>query len=173
MTIKLARLVYWAASAWLVALPVGAIYFLTDIDRLARIAQTNFGVPIQWFTVATWQWYALWAMTVAYVAVSYAGVFFLRRAFRAFSQGQWFDTDNSRSLRLFAIFLVAQGLAKPLHFAACSVLLSWNHSPDERLVSLSASTNELVLIVSGLVVWVLADLLLAGIRADTENRQFV
>ncbi len=173
MTIKLARLVYWAASAWLIALPVGAIYVLTNIDVLTRIAQQNLGLPIQWFSVDAWQWYAVWAVSLGYLAIGYLGVYYLRRAFRSFARGQWFDTDNSRSLRLFAIFLVAQGLAKPLHFAACSVLLSWNHPAGERMLSLSAGSNELVLIISGLVVWVLADLLLAGIAADTENRQFV
>ncbi|MEL7450525.1 MAG: DUF2975 domain-containing protein [Pseudomonadota bacterium] len=173
MTIKLARLVYWAASAWLVALPIGALYSLTDINLLARLAQLNLGLPIQWFTVATWQWYGLWAVSVAYLAVGYAGIYFLRRAFRSFASGQWFDTDNSRSLRLFAIFLVAQGFVKPLHHAASSVVLSWNHPPGQGMLSLSAGSHELVLIVSGLVVWVLADLLLAGIRADSENRQFV
>ncbi|MEM9404127.1 MAG: DUF2975 domain-containing protein [Pseudomonadota bacterium] len=173
MTIKLARLVQWAATAWLIALPLGAVYVLTDIDVLIRLAQRNLGLPIQWFSVDTWQWYAVWAATLGYLAIGYWGVYYLRRAFASFARGQWFDKDNSRSLRLFAIFLVTQGLAKPLHFGACSVLLSWNHPAGERMLSLSAGSNELVLIVSGLVVWVLADLLLAGIEADTENRQFV
>ena len=173
MTIKLAGLVYWVASAWLIAMPVGAVYVLIDIDVLTRITRQNLGLPIQWFSVDAWQWYAVWAVTLGYLAIGYCGVYYLRRAFRSFAQGQWFDTDNSRSLRLFAIFLVAQGITKPLHYAACSVLLSWNHPPGERMLSLSVGSNELVLIVSGLVVWVLADLLLAGIKADTENRQFV
>ena len=173
MTLKLAGLVYWAATEWLIALPVCALYVLMDIDVLIRIAQQNLGLPIRWFSVDVWQWYGVWAATLGYLAIGYFGVYFLRRAFHAFARGQWFNVDNSRSLRLFAILLVVQALVKPLHFAACSVLLSWNHPAGERMLSLSAGSNELVLIVSGLVVWVLADLLLAGIAADTENRQFV
>ena len=173
MTIRLAGLIYWAASAWLVVLPLGAAWLLLDVATLATVARQNLPLPVQWFSVESWQWYALWALTVAYAAIGYAGVVFLRRAFQSFARGQWFDEENSRSLRGFALLLVAQGIAKPVHFAAASVLLSWGHPPGERVLSISVGSSELVLIMSGVVMWVLADLLLAGMRADAENRQFV
>lgn len=173
MTIRLAQLVYWVATAWLVLLPLGAAYLLFDINYLGQIGRENLNLPIQWFSVDNWQLYALWVLTALYAFLGYLGVYFLRRAFKSFAQGQWFDSRNSRSLRAFALLLVLQGIVKPIHLALASVLLSWNHPPGERVLSISVGSNELVLICSGVVLWVLSDLLVRGMRADAENRQFV
>ena len=66
-----------------------------------------------------------------------------------------------------------QAILGPLHFGVASVILSWNHAPGQRLLSVLAGSRELTMIAAGLVLWVLADLLVKGIRAEAENRQFV
>ena len=173
MTTRLAGLVYALCTIWLVLLPAGALYLLIDLERFASIAATNLGQPIQWYTVTDPQWYGLWVSTAMYAAIGYAAVFYLRRAFGSFARGAWFDADNSRSLRRFALLLIAQGLAKPVHFAVSSVLLSINHPPGEKVLAVSLGSGEVILIATGLIMWVLADLLVEGMKADAENRQFV
>ncbi|MDJ0917815.1 MAG: DUF2975 domain-containing protein [Woeseiaceae bacterium] len=173
MTRTLASLVVWMCAAWLLLLPAGALYYLVNIDSLGALASRNLELPIQWFTVGRGQWYALWGATVVYLSLGYAGVWYLRKAFRSFASGDWFDAQNSRYLRRFAALLVLQGIAKPLHFGLASVILSMKHPPGERMLSISLGSNEAILIVAGLVFWVLADLLVEGTKADAENRQFV
>ncbi len=173
MTKKLAALVSWVCTAWLVLLPLGMLYLLINISTLASLAASNLALPIQWHTVDNGQWYALWTITVAYVGIGLAAVWYLRKAFSSFARGNWFDGDNSVWLRRFAALLMLQGVARPVHLALSSLILSFNHPPGERTLSITAGSNELGLIVAGLIMWVLADLLVKGTQADAENRQFV
>lgn len=173
MTRKLAALVAWLCTVWLVALPAAALCFLVRIDDFGAMAISNLAMPIQWYTVSHGQWYALWAITALYLALGYAGAWYLRKAFASFASGDWFDTDNSRFLRRYAALLILQGVVKPLHFGLASIILSLNHPAGERLLSISVGSEVAVLIVAGFILWVLADLLVEGARADTENRQFV
>ena len=173
MTQKLAALVTGLCIAWLVLLPIGAIYLLIDIEQLGLLARENLRMPVQWFTVNTGQWYGLWLITALYLAVGYVGTWYLYRAFRSFAQGAWFDEANSRHLRRYAALLMLQAILGPLHFALASVILSLNHPDGQKLLSVFAGSKELTMIAAGLILWVLADLLVKGIRADAENRQFV
>ena len=173
MTRKLAALVAWFCAAWLVVLPVAALYLLIDIDTFGSLAVENLPLPIQWFTVSSGQWFALWGVTALYLALGYAGAWYLRLAFTSFARGEWFDAENSRHLRRYAALLILQGLAKPLHFALASVILSLNHPPGEKVLSLFVGSSEAVFVIAGCVMWVLADLLVEGTKADAENRQFV
>ena len=173
MTQKLAALVYWFATAWIVILPLAAMYSLIVFERFRGLAIDVIHLPIRWGSVAPWQWYGLWLSTLAYLMVGYVGVIYLRKAFASFAQGQWFDAENSRYLRVFSVLLITQAVAKPLHQGVMSVLLSWNHPPGEKMLSIALGSNELALFLGGVVMWVMSDLLVAGIRADAENRQFV
>jgi len=173
MTRKLAALVAGLCTAWLLVLPIGALYLLIDIDTFASLAVSNLPLPIQWYTVSNGQWFALWGVTALYLALGFAGAWYLRLAFQSFARGEWFDAENSRHLRRYAMLLILQGIAKPLHFGLASVILSLNHPPGEKVLSLFVGSSEAVFVIAGFVMWVLADLLVEGTKADAENRQFV
>ena len=173
MTRRLATLVCWLANAWIVLLPLGLLYALVDFSTFQDLVRQKTSLAIQWPTVAHGQWLALWLLTAAYLAVGYVAVINLRRAFASFARGEWFDADNSRHLRAFSLLLIAQACAKPVHHALASVLLSWQHAPGTRILSISFDSSTLALLASGLVMWVMSDLLVVGMRADAENKQFV
>lgn len=173
MTRKLAAVVAWLCTAWLVVLPAAALYYLVKLESFGLLAAANLALPIQWYTVNNNQWLMLWGVTALYLSLGYAGAWYLRKAFRSFARGDWFDIENSRHLRRYAALLIVQGFAKPLHFGISSVILSLNHPPGEKLFSISFGSNEIVLVVAGIVMWVLSDLLVEGTRAEAENRQFV
>lgn len=99
MTRNLAAMVAWLCTAWLVAMPAAALYLLIRIDTFASLAMTNLALPIRWYTVSDDQWLALWALTALYLTIGYAGVWHLRKAFRNFARGEWFDVENSLQLR--------------------------------------------------------------------------
>ena len=173
MTVRIATLVYWLCTALLVLLPLGALFLLVDIERFAQLASRHLNLPIQWHTVTVAQWYGLWVLAALYAAIGYTGTVFLRRAFRSFAHGAWFDADSSRNLRVFSVLLAVQGIAKPVQFALAGIVLSLQHPPGGKVLAVSVGSNEATLVVAGMILWVLSDLLVAGTRADAENRQFV
>lgn len=166
-------LIAWGCVAALVLVPMAALYLLWDIEWFALVVKEQFGLPILWHTVANWQWYALWLLTVLYLSIGLAGLIFLRRAFSKFATGELFNMANSRDVRRFAVLLFIQALAQPFHFALSSVLLSLNHPAGQKMLSFSVGSGELRSIAVALILWVMSDLLVEGSKLQTENQQFV
>jgi len=119
------------------------------------------------------QWYSLWFLTVIYISIGLTGLYFLRRAFSNFAKGQLFNYRNSRDLRHFSILLFAQALAKPLHFAISSVVLSINHPAGQKLFLFSFGSDEIKVIALAMILWVMSDLLVRGSKLENENKQFI
>lgn len=137
------------------------------------MARNNSALPIQWQTVSDLQWYSLWLLTVLYVAICLTGLYFLRRAFSNFAQGQLFNHSNSRDLQLFSILLFVQALAEPLRFSISSMLLSLNHPAGQKLLSISFGSNEVKVIALAMILWVMSELLVSGSKLESENKQFI
>ncbi|MBL1319655.1 MAG: DUF2975 domain-containing protein [Methylophaga sp.] len=173
MNQQFSRLIALGCMAILITVPFIALYFLINIDQFANIARNNIALPIQWQTVSDMQWYSLWLLTIFYVAIGLAGLFFLRRAFSNFAKGQLFNHSNSRDLRMFAILLFAQAFAKPLHFSLSSMLLSMNHPAGQKMLSVSFGSDEIKVIALAMILWVMSDLLVRGSKLESENKQFI
>lgn len=173
MTRHFSQLIAWGCLAVLVIAPVAALYFLINIDAFATLARRTLELPIQWQTVESWQWYSLWVSTSLHLAVGLGGLYFLRRAFENFAKGELFNRNNSRNLRLFAIFLFAQALATPVHLGLSSVLLSLNHPTGQKLLSVTLGSGEIKVITLAMILWVMSDLLIKGTQIERENKQFV
>ena len=173
MTRRLSLLIARASAALLVAVPLGALYYLVNLASFAQMARHSLALPIQWSGVEPWQWYSLWALTALYLSLGLAGLVFLRRAFLSFASGDLFNLANSRDLKRFALLLIAQAIAKPVHHSLASVLLSMNHEPGQKMLSISLGSAELRFIATAIILWVLSSLLVEGNRLQTENRQFV
>ncbi|MEO1245951.1 MAG: DUF2975 domain-containing protein [Pseudomonadota bacterium] len=173
MTRRFSLLISWSCTALLIAIPLAALYFLLSIHAFAALAANNLGLAIEWDTVVSWQWYALWGVTFVYMAIGLAGLYFLRRPFANFARGELFNLANSRDLHRFSILLFLQALAKPVHFALSSVLLSANHGAGNKMLSISFGSSEVRMIALALVFWVVSNLLIEGGKLQAENRQFV
>lgn len=173
MTRQFSLLIALGCTAILILTPVAALYLLFDIQLFASLARSNLNLPIQWQTVSDSQWYSLWLLTLIYTGIGLTGLYFLRRAFANFAQGELFNLSNSRDLRLFSIILFAQALAKPVHFALTSVLLSFNHPAGEKMLSVSLGSGEIKVIALAMILWVMSDLLVRGCRLENENKQFI
>ncbi|MEM9388600.1 MAG: DUF2975 domain-containing protein [Pseudomonadota bacterium] len=173
MTRRFSQLVAWACAGLILAQVLLGAYALFDIGAFARLTQRTLALPIQWVSVEPTQWYALLLLTVLAALPGLAALYFLRRSFAKFARGEYFNDANSRDLRRFAVLLLAQALLRPLHHVLASVVLSVNHPPGQKLLSLSLGSHELQAIGLALVFWVLASLLLEGARLQSENRQFV
>ena len=174
MTQFLSRIVYWLSSLYLLLMPVIAIWWLLQIETFQYLMQGwTTGIQIDWESVSGAQMYAYWALTIAKLALFYFMMLFVQRSFRRFARGEWFDESSSRNLRTAASLLLVNVIASPLYYTLSVTLLTMHEPPGERTFFMAVSTMELRSLASGLVLWVLADLLLKGMRAENENRQFV
>ncbi|MGV6859377.1 MAG: DUF2975 domain-containing protein [bacterium] len=173
MSQHFSRIIAFGCTALLIIVPVFALYYLINIDQFAEIARNNIPLPIQWQTVSDMQWYSLWLLTVIYISIGLAGLFFLRRAFSNFANGQLFNYNNSHDLRLFSILLFVQALAKVIHLSISSVLLSMNHPAGQKMFSVYFGSNEIKVIALAMILWVMSDLLVRGSKLESENMQFI
>ncbi|WP_417320186.1 DUF2975 domain-containing protein [Emcibacter sp.] len=173
MTRYFSQLIAWGCLAILTLTPVAALFFLINIDNFASLARHSLELGIQWQTVTQSQWYGLWFLTMLYLLTGLSGLYFLRRAFANFARGELFNHNNSRDLRLFSIFLFVQGLAKPVHLALSSLLLSLNHPAGQQLISISLGSSEIKVISLAMILWVMSDLLVRGSKLESENKQFI
>ncbi len=164
-----------ARGCWglLILVPLGMLYLLVDVELFASVAKGSLNLPIQWPTVTAGQWYALWGLTLLYLLVGLIGLFYLARAFSHFAKGELFTLSNSRDLRRFAICMFAQALAKPLHFALSSLLLSMNHPAGEKILSISLGNGEVKVVALAMILWVMSELLVKACNLEQENNQFV
>ena len=173
MTRHLSLLVFWGCTAILALVPVAALFYLVKLDAFVGFTRLTIGLPIQWETVTAGQVYTLWVVTMLYVSIGLVGLYFLRRAFANFAQGEMFNLANSRDLRLFSILLLAQAIATPIQTGLASVLLSLNHPAGQKMLSISLGSNEFKAVGIALVLWVMSELLIEGCKLQNENRQFV
>ncbi len=165
--------IYWSCNAVIMIVPAFALYFLWDINSLADLARANLNLSIHWATVESWQWYSLWILTAVYISIGLVGLYFLRRPFQNFANGEFFNLINSLHLKRFSILLFVQAIATPLYFSLSSILLSLNHPDGQKMLSVSFGGNEIKSIVLGMIFWVLSNLLVEAAKLQTENRQFV
>lgn len=173
MARRFSLFISYLSIAVLIIAPAAAIYFVFNIDVFAGLAQKNLGLFIQWQTVSTTQWYGLWFITIVFNAFGLAGMFFLYRAFTNFARGEFFNLANSQNLRWFSILLFIQAVAKPILFTLSSLLLSLNHPPGQKMLSVSIGSNEVTILVLAMILWVTSDMLVKGSEIDSENKQFV
>lgn len=173
MTRYFSLLIAWGCLVILILAPLAALFFLINIDTFADLAKRNLDLPIQWQSVTAVQWYWFWLLSMFYLAIGLGGFYFLRRAFANFARGELFNLNNSRDLRLFSIFLFAQALARPLHFALSSMLLSWNHPPGQKMLSISLGSGEIEVLSLAMILWVMSDLLVKASKLENENKQFI
>lgn len=170
---QLSLIIAWGSLCLMFIISGYGLYFLIYLDSFAAFAQQSLDMPIQWQTVEPWQLYSLWAVTAAFMALSLAALYFLWRAFIRFSVGELFNTQNSRAIRMFAIYLFLQAVASPISFALSSVILSANHPQGQRMLSFSIGTDTLQTIAYGMILWIMSEILIAGNKIEVENKQFV
>ncbi|MBX2847045.1 MAG: DUF2975 domain-containing protein [Acidiferrobacterales bacterium] len=173
MTQRLSYLIATMCLAVLLLLPLAALWLLFNPELFTQIAQRNLPFQIIWESVESSQMITAWFVSALYMGVGLTGLFFLRRAFLNFAKGKLFDESTTRDLRRFSIFVFIQGLITPIYYACLSVILSWNHPPGQKMLSVTFGSNELRFIGLALIFWVICDLLLEAEKLKQENQQFI
>lgn len=173
MSKRISQLICWICLTTIFVASTAILISPFKLYLFARFARSNLEVPILWNTVATWQWYGLWVLTVIVVFISLVGVYFLYKAFKGFASGELFNLESSINLRRFSIILLLQVVLKPLYISIAGILLSINHPAGQKVLIISLGSEQVSSLVLGLIIWVLGDMLVAGHSLQAENRQFV
>jgi hypothetical protein len=53
------------------------------------------------------------------------------------------------------------------------MLLSWNHPPGEKMLSVSLGSGEIEVLSLAMILWVMSELLVKASKLEKENRQFI
>jgi len=173
MSRRFPLLISWGCLAIILIATAAIVWFLFNINGFSNLAKSSIGLPIIWDTVEHWQWYMQWFLSLLYILIGLLGLYFLHQAFAKIAQGELFNLTNSTNIKRFSILLFAQVVAKPVYFAMSSVLLSWNHPPGEKMLSVSFGSQELLTLGLAMMLWVISDLLITGSKLQSENQQFV
>ncbi len=164
---------YWLLLAPLLLIPAMWGYFLISIEDFAQLAKMNLPLAIKWNTVASWQYYLVWSITLVPALIILWGLFNLRRAFHAFSRNDVFNMQNVTYIKRFALALIAGAVLKTCIIPMISVVFSLNHPPGEKILSIQFSSNDFAMFAIGMVFWVIAKILIQANELSTENQQFV
>jgi len=173
MSKRFSSVISWVCISVMVVVPMVAVWLLIDLATFVDVVKQKSSLPIFWETVHHWQWLAQWLLTVLYVSIGLIGLYYLHLAFSNFAKGEWFTQANSANLRRFSLLLIAQVIAKPVYFALSSVLLSFNHPAGQKVLCLALGSGELKALILAMILWVVSDLLIAGSKLQSENRQFI
>lgn len=90
--------------------------------------------------------------------------------FLLYERGIYFDIENVSVIRKIGIFVLLSQLASPFVEAATSTLLTWQNSPGRHLARISFETNNLGLIVTGMLIILISRIINEGHRLNEEQR---
>lgn len=160
----------WAAC---IVAPLLALYLLWDLPLLMKLIREggSQSAKIHWETVVHWQEVTVWAIAAVNLAITLLALYFLRPVLLQFAEGEFFNLANSVNLRRFSWVMVFQGLLRPMGLT--TLVLSWNHPPGQRMLSLGFSGGAIGFLGLGFLLLMISDLLVRGAELERENAQFV
>ena len=120
-----------------------------------------------------WSRAAAIAVVVGCVAVAGFGFWRLRDFFRCVYNGAALSARSADGLVAFARIVTILALAKPLITSVLSVLITWSNPPGQRQLMLSFSSSDLVTLVVGILLFVIAWSLREGARIAREHAEIV
>lgn len=112
-------------------------------------------------------------LTAIMISPAYWGLFSLRRFLAACCGEDYLTLQNSRYLKRFAFGLIGSALLSPITGAVLSVLLTLHRPPGQKMLAINVSSNQIILIAVGGLLFVLANLLKRASLIAEENAQIV
>jgi hypothetical protein len=169
----ISHIISWGCLAIIAITTVFGLATLINIEWFAELARNNLQMPIQWSSVENWQWYSFWALLMTTLSLGSIGLFFLHRAYANFANGELFNISNSTNVKRFAIFMLAQTIAKPIILSLASILLSMNHPAKQKVLTISFGSQDIMMLGMVMILWTVSKLLVLGHELQFENQKFI
>ncbi len=108
--------------------------------------------------------------SVACTVPTWLGLFFLRAAFRNYTQGQIFVFENAMSYqKLGWLFFLSALLIQPLGGLGMILVATLSNPPGHRYISLSFGTPNLESIFCGVILIIISWVMIEGHRLQSEQ----
>lgn len=157
----------------LIGLPCMWVYFFIDISVFKSIVEAKMGNLIIWNTVELWQLYLLCLMLFLNCLILLWGLVNLRMSFRAFAKSEVFVDSNIFYIKQFSLSLVVFSIINTFSYSIASVLLSVNHPPGQKVLSIQINSTSIGVLLIGLVFWLIAKILLKARDLELDNNAIV
>ncbi|QDU10097.1 DUF2975 domain-containing protein [Gimesia aquarii] len=112
-------------------------------------------------------------LTAIMISPAYWGLFSLRRFLAACSTEDYLTLQNSRDLKRFAFGLMGTALISPITGAVLSVILTLHRPAGQKMLAINISSNQIILVAIGGLLFILANLLKRASLIADENAQIV
>ncbi len=169
----LSRFMQYICLAAIIGLPVFmAVFWYNFHVFFDDIAQQQ-GIVIQPDYVGPWNIVLGFVCSMLPMGIVMYGLWRLKALFALYQQAAFFTQANVRHLRAFSLALFANVLISPLAGALVSVVVTMNHPPGERALSISLGSGQLsTAFVAGVFLLVSA-IMVEGRKLADDNAEIV
>ena len=170
---RLSRVLRWSSTLLILLVPLGVAWTWTHFDQLASILPSTAGIPYDPERVTGSILLGAFCLNMIPGAIAMYGFWSLRRLFGLFSVGRYFDTEAIRCVRNFASMALAYGIAAPLSRLLIGLLLTLQNPPGTRVIRVSISSDDLVIVFLGGVFFLIAGVWSKAKEISDENAQII
>jgi len=159
-------------------LAIGAVVILTVLglmipDWTRNLLLAKLGLAGAELPVAASDRLVVAVIIAVPVGVILYGLFAVRALFVEFALGHVFTARSARHLQVFAAAVLAQAPLGPLTTVALTSALTFGNPPDQRMVAVAFSLNDLFALIIGGVLYAAATVMREAARIADENASFV
>lgn len=170
---RIGRRMAWLTTTLFWALvPLLGLYVLLLPEQLAHHGMVA-GAGFQPRTFPLMVGLAVWAALTVISLPALWGLWALKGLFQGYAQGAIFTVAAAGRLRHCGLALVVAGLQTPFASMLLSGALSLDLPKGSRMLVLSLSGNDVVLLVIGALILTIAHVMGEAVRMAEENAEFI
>jgi hypothetical protein len=170
---KLSKRLALACLLLMILLPLWVPYYFWSASDSALALNAHLMPQVLAQPIAPWQRAFAGLLTEIPVVLMAVGLWWARRCFSGFQQGQLFTVEAVLYLRKFAAWVMASALASMVIIAPISVALTMHNAPGNRHLAIGIGTDQVLALFFAALVWLMAGIIGQGQALADENKSFI
>ncbi|MBO0612930.1 DUF2975 domain-containing protein [Thiothrix fructosivorans] len=176
MRLHTTRLKHWLAPAAkvisvLLLLSNTLLWWLSDGQALIlKNFATLTNEPLQLTPFGVWMG---WGLSTLHLLIMMWGIWAMAGVFRWLAQGDYFHADIARQLRRFGVALMVFGVASPVVRLLMVLAVTLENPEGHQVIAISLEMNDVLVVLIGALMVMLAHALQAAAVIADDNRQIV
>lgn len=114
-----------------------------------------------------------WGISTLHLLVMVWGIWSMASVFRLLAQGDYFDTGVALHLRRFGVALLIVGATNPLVRLLMILAVTFTNPEGHRAIAISIVMNDILVVLIGILMVMLAHALKEAAVIAEDNRQIV
>lgn len=123
--------------------------------------------------LSTWQAVLVTLIDTIIIAILVYAFFQLRLLFLSYSKSDYFSVSSANYCYKFGTALVIWEVIQLITGPLSSLILSFNNDPSERYISLSFTSEDLMLLFPSISIMIVGQILKKACQIAEENKQFI